>query len=206
MERPIKMDDLGVPIFLETPIYSITYLHPLAPPHHIQNPRDIHSSILKDDIATLPQIHHDKNQLMGSPPQHLLVETSGPWSWEKSYMKKTTLDDQFKTNNQNNKLHPSKRTWQFKKTTFEDVSLNENRDFPFAGGQPGERHLKNNDRDRRHIFWSPELWPGTTFCSKPAKKENKRNPQQQHQQHHHHHQQQQQQHNLTREQSQRRPH
>ena len=27
MENPIKMDDLGVPLFLETPIYNIYILH-----------------------------------------------------------------------------------------------------------------------------------------------------------------------------------
>ena len=27
MENPIKMDDLGVPLFLETPIYIYTYIY-----------------------------------------------------------------------------------------------------------------------------------------------------------------------------------
>ena len=35
MENPIKMDDLGVPLFLETPIYIYIYTHALesAPTH-----------------------------------------------------------------------------------------------------------------------------------------------------------------------------
>ena len=31
MENPIKMDDLGVPLFLETPIYLISPQVPLGP-------------------------------------------------------------------------------------------------------------------------------------------------------------------------------
>ena len=30
MENPIKMDDLGVPLFLETPIYSFAGIHKKA--------------------------------------------------------------------------------------------------------------------------------------------------------------------------------
>ena len=45
MENPIEMDDLGVPLFLETPIY-ITYtlgilgMHNLVPPRNFDVPRN----------------------------------------------------------------------------------------------------------------------------------------------------------------------
>ena len=114
----------------------MNYLNPLAPPHHIQNPRDIHSSILKDDIATLSTNTPRKDQPMGSPSQQLVEATKLQELEAERNPIKTTLDDQVETNNQNNKLHPSKRTCQFKTKTLEveDVSLNENRDSPFTGG------------------------------------------------------------------------
>ncbi len=30
MENPIKMDDLGVPLFLETPIYNVGQIHRIS--------------------------------------------------------------------------------------------------------------------------------------------------------------------------------
>ena len=35
MEKPINMDDLGVPLFLETPIYTLYYIHSICIYHSL---------------------------------------------------------------------------------------------------------------------------------------------------------------------------
>ena len=49
MENPIKIDDLGVPLFLETPIYDPGLRFPTPPPTPPQCDDPVHSTHCSND-------------------------------------------------------------------------------------------------------------------------------------------------------------
>ncbi len=52
MENPIKIDDLGVPLFLETPILSFKMTEEVA---YTLSSLSVHSRLIAFDISRLPK-------------------------------------------------------------------------------------------------------------------------------------------------------